>query len=111
MVQANTQAKPETPEQKLARLEAENAKLRAEANARKGTGFGQIRFKVSAHREPGTNGKDDKGTKGGGVSIYGLQRFPITLYKEQLIRLFAVIPELQAFVVENDAKLSVKSAK
>lgn len=44
----------------------------------------------------------------GAVSIYGLGRFPITLYKEQLRKLLAGGPELEAFMVANDKALRNK---
>jgi hypothetical protein len=47
----------------------------------------------------------------GGISVYGLQRMPVTLYGEQWDRLIAYIPQLQAFKNANQAKLSTKAAK
>lgn len=44
----------------------------------------------------------------GAVSVYGLGRFPVTLYKSQLMRLIAAIPEIQAFAKDNDALLTTK---
>ena len=44
----------------------------------------------------------------GGVSVYGLGRFPVTLYYEQWRRLLEVAPELQAFMEENKGKLKLK---
>ena len=46
----------------------------------------------------------------GGVSAYGMGRFPVTLYVEQWERLFAAIPELKAFIVANESKLTRKAA-
>ncbi len=46
----------------------------------------------------------------GGVSVYGLHRFPVTLYYEQWIRLLAVSDELRTFLEENKDKLKMKSA-
>jgi len=54
---------------------------------------GKITFKVSEK---------------GAVSAYGLGRFPVTLYSEQWKRLIEVVPELQAFIEANRAKLSTK---
>ncbi len=45
----------------------------------------------------------------GGVSVYGLGRFPVTLYYEQWKRLLAVAPELQAYLEENKSKLKMKT--
>ena len=44
----------------------------------------------------------------GGVSIYGLGRFPITLYKEQWAKLLDMADDIRAFLKENDAKLKAK---
>jgi hypothetical protein len=48
----------------------------------------------------------------GGVSVYGLGRFPVTLYYEQWTRLLDATPELRAFLDENkaDGKLKLKQA-
>jgi hypothetical protein len=71
----------------IASLRAENAALAAKKERK-------LSFKVSEK---------------GAVSVYGLSaRFPTTLYKGQWDRLIAVIPELQAFMAANEAKLAVK---
>lgn len=44
----------------------------------------------------------------GGVSVYGLGRFPVTLYKEQWTRLLAMADEIRAFIKEHDAELKAK---
>jgi hypothetical protein len=44
----------------------------------------------------------------GGVSVYGLGRFPVTLYKEQWTKLLAMADEIRAFIKDNDAKLKAK---
>jgi hypothetical protein len=45
----------------------------------------------------------------GGVSVYGLGRFPVTLYKEQWAKLLDMADEIRAFIKENEAKLKTKS--
>jgi len=80
----------ETTEQKLARLEAENHALREQAEERKP---GQLRLKVSEK---------------GGLSVYGLGRFPVTLYKEQWTRLLDNVEEIKKFLQENDHQLKAK---
>jgi hypothetical protein len=80
----------ETPEEKLARLEAENKALREQVDQRRP---GQLRLKVSEK---------------GGLSIYGLGRFPVTLYKEQWIRLIEHAEEIKLFLKENDSLLKAK---
>jgi hypothetical protein len=44
----------------------------------------------------------------GGVSVYGLGRFPVTLYYEQWIRLLDASDTLRAFLNENKSKLKLK---
>jgi hypothetical protein len=44
----------------------------------------------------------------GGVSVYGLGRFPVTLYYEQWIRLLDTAKELRAFLEENKAEGKLK---
>jgi ABC-type Fe3+-hydroxamate transport system substrate-binding protein len=80
----------ETAEQKLARLEAENKALREQMEQRKP---GQLRLKISEK---------------GGLSVYGLGRFPVTLYKEQWIRLLDQAEEIKSFLKENDSLLKAK---
>jgi len=80
----------ETAEQKLARLEAENRALREQVEQRKP---GQLRLKVSEK---------------GGLSIYGLGRFPVTLYKEQWLRLLDQVDEIKKFLQDNDQQLKAK---
>jgi hypothetical protein len=45
----------------------------------------------------------------GGVSVYGLGRFPVTLYYEQWVRLLDSADGLRAFLEENKGKLKLKS--
>jgi len=47
----------------------------------------------------------------GGVSVYGLGRFPVTLYYEQWQRLLGAADELRLFLEENKAKLKLKSSE
>jgi hypothetical protein len=44
----------------------------------------------------------------GGVSVYGLGRFPVTLYKEQWTKLLDMAEDIRAFIIENEAKLKTK---
>ncbi len=46
----------------------------------------------------------------GGVSVYGLGRFPVTLYYEQWTKLLNAVPELKAFIEENKSKLKMKES-
>jgi hypothetical protein len=80
----------ETAEQRLARLEAENKALREQIEQRK---TGQLRLKISEK---------------GGLSVYGLGRFPVTLYKEQWVRLLDYSEEIKKFLQANDQQLKAK---
>jgi hypothetical protein len=44
----------------------------------------------------------------GGVSVYGLGRFPVTLYKEQWLRLLDMADDIRAFIREHDGELKAK---
>lgn len=44
----------------------------------------------------------------GAVSVYGLGRFPVTLYKEQWLKLLSMADDIRRFIAENEAKLKVK---
>lgn len=44
----------------------------------------------------------------GAVSVYGLGRFPVTLYKEQWEKLLKMADEIRAFIVENNDRLKTK---
>jgi len=74
-------------------LKAEIERLRAENEALKKPARGQMSLKVSEK---------------GGLSVYGLGRFPVTLYKEQWIRLLAMADEIRNFIREHDNTLKTK---
>lgn len=78
----------------LEQLQAELARLQAENNALKTKAIGQLGIKVS--------GK-------GAVSVYRLQRFPITLYQDQWKRLAEEMPKILAFIEANKASLTTKA--
>jgi hypothetical protein len=46
----------------------------------------------------------------GAVSVYGMGRFPVTLYYEQWTRLLEAAPQLKEFLEENKSKLKLKDA-
>jgi len=46
--------------------------------------------------------------KKGAVSVYGMGRFPVTLYKEQWLKLLAMSDEIRAFIAANEAQLKAK---
>ncbi len=55
-----------------------------------------------------TGALDFKVGEKGGVSVYGLGRFPVTLYYEQWLRLFDAGDRLRAFLEENKSRLKLK---
>ena len=67
-----------------------------------------MRLKVSEFRAPGTNGPDDKGTKGGVLSVYGLGRFPVSLDKTAWIKLLDYGNEIRAFITAHEGEFRVK---
>jgi hypothetical protein len=74
-------------------MKAELERLRAENAQLKNKNTGGLSLKVSEK---------------GAVSLYGMGRFPVTLYKEQWLRILASAPEIEAFIRENDGKLKTK---
>ena len=44
----------------------------------------------------------------GALSIYGMGRFPVTLYKEQWLKLLGIADDIQKFIKENDSRLKTK---
>ena len=55
-----------------------------------------------------TQRKDGTWTSGGAVSLYGLGRFPVTLYRSQWERIIDNVDDIKAFIEANTALLSVK---
>jgi len=45
----------------------------------------------------------------GAVSLYGLGRFPVTLYKKQWQKVFPFIDKIKTFIAENDSRLKSKN--
>ncbi len=68
----------------------------------------RLRAENAALRARTARGTSLKVSEKGGVSVYGLGRFPVTLYKEQWLRLLDMADEIRAFIHENDAKLKTK---
>lgn len=77
-------------------LKAELERLRAENAALKSRSGRGVSMKVSEK---------------GGLSVYGLGRFPVTLYKEQWTRLLDMADDIRAFIHEHDAELKTKPAR
>ena len=74
-------------------LKAELERLRRENAALKRGASSGIRMKVSEK---------------GAVSVYGMGRFPVTLYKEQWLKLLDMAAEIRAFIAANESHLKAK---
>ncbi len=93
--QSRIQSEPREGSHNMANdnLKAEIERLKAENERLKSDRGRTVSLKVS--------GK-------GGVSVYGLGRFPVTLYKEQWTTLLSMTDEIAAFIKEHDAELKAK---
>jgi hypothetical protein len=75
-------------------LKSELERLRAENEALKRTSSKGLSLRVSEK---------------GALSVYGLGRFPVTLYKEQWLRLLDMKEDIQAFIKQNEEQLKSKA--
>jgi hypothetical protein len=80
-------ASPEELQAELERLRAENERLKQPASR------GAMSLKVSEK---------------GALSVYGLGRFPVTLYREQWEKLLNMADQIREFIKNNDASLKKK---
>ncbi len=76
-----------------AELKAELERLKAENEALKSRGSRGVTMKVSEK---------------GAVSVYGMGRFPVTLYQEQWLKLLDMAEDIRTFIKENESKLKKK---
>ena len=68
----------------------------------------RLRNENAALKKGASSGLRMKVSEKGAVSIYGMGRFPVTLYKEQWLKLLAMSDEIRAFIAANDAQLKAK---
>jgi len=68
----------------------------------------RLRSENAALKKTSAKGISMKVSEKGGLSIYGLGRFPITLYKEQWTKLLDMADDIRAFLKANDAQLKTK---
>jgi len=59
-------------------------------------------------KKAGSNRTTMKVSEKGALSVYGMGRFPVTLYKEQWLRLVAMGEEIKSFIAANEDKLKSK---
>ena len=74
-------------------LQAELERLRAENERLKNASSSKLAMKVSEK---------------GALSIYGMGRFPVTLYKEQWLRLLTIAEDIRSFIEANNDSLKSK---
>jgi len=70
----------------------------------------RLRIENEALKKRSEKGLSLKVSQKGGVSVYGLGRFPVTLYKEQWEKLLDISGEIRAFIQENEAQLKTKGS-
>jgi len=68
----------------------------------------RLRKENAALKKGAATGVTMKVSEKGGLSIYGMGRFPVTLYKEQWLKLLGMSDEIRAFIAANDAQLKTK---
>jgi hypothetical protein len=68
----------------------------------------RLKTENAALKARGSKGTSMKVSEKGGVSVYGLGRFPVTLYQEQWLKLLDMAEDIRAFIRENEAKLKKK---
>lgn len=68
----------------------------------------RLRAENEALKKRTTRGVSMKVSEKGGLSVYGLGRFPVTLYKEQWTKLLDMGDDIRAFIAEHDAQLKTK---
>ena len=68
----------------------------------------RLRAENASLKQATTRGISMKVSEKGGLSVYGLGRFPITLYKEQWTKLLDMEKELRAFISAHQSELKTK---
>jgi hypothetical protein len=68
----------------------------------------RLRSENAALKKGASEGTRMKVSEKGAVSVYGMGRFPVTLYKEQWLKLLNMSEEIRAFIAENESRLKAK---
>jgi len=69
----------------------------------------RLRAENEALKRSSSKGLSLRVSEKGAVSVYGLGRFPVTLYKEQWLRLLDMSEDIRMFIEQNDAQLKSKA--
>jgi hypothetical protein len=69
----------------------------------------RLRAENEALKKISSKGLSLRVSEKGAVSVYGLGRFPVTLYKEQWLRLLDMAENIKTFIKQNEAQLRTKS--
>jgi hypothetical protein len=69
----------------------------------------RLRNENAALKKGAAAGISMKVSEKGAVSIYGMGRFPVTLYKEQWLKLLDMSDDIRKFIAANESKLKVKN--
>lgn len=68
----------------------------------------RLKAENEALKNRGAKGVSMKVSEKGAVSIYGMGRFPVTLYQEQWLKLLDMADDIRGFIKENESKLKKK---
>ncbi len=68
----------------------------------------RLRNENAALKKGAASGISMKVSEKGALSVYGMGRFPVTLYKEQWLKLLDMSAEMRAFIVANESRLKTK---
>jgi hypothetical protein len=68
----------------------------------------RLRSENAALKKGASTGISMKVSEKGGLSVYGMGRFPVTLYKEQWLKLLDLSDEIRAFIAANEGKMKTK---
>jgi hypothetical protein len=68
----------------------------------------RLRSENAALKKGAATGITMKVSEKGGLSVYGMGRFPVTLYKEQWLKLLDMSEDIRTFIKANDAALKSK---
>jgi hypothetical protein len=68
----------------------------------------RLRNENAALKEGSSTGIRMKVSEKGALSVYGMGRFPVTLYKEQWLKLLSMSDDIHAFIAANEAELKTK---